>query len=315
VNVRYLPIVVALGILWGSTFLFVKVLIDETTPVAIVTARSAFAVAAMAVILVVRRIPLPMAPGTWAKVSVMAVFNSILPLLLIAWGQERVEAGTAAVLNATMPLVTAVLAAMVLADERLTFAKVAGIVVGIIGVIVFTGGEILDLGSSDAIGQLAIIAGTASWAVNAVYARAFLRSDNLLGISTLHFLIALLIMIPVVSVVNPPADFNMSLKAWGSVFAMGAVLSAGGYAVFLWLIHKVGPVYASLNSYVIPISGLFLGWAILDEDITWETILGCAIIILGVALVISGRLIPLGLSPFSAEKAPPLGALPVEPAD
>ena len=131
-------VLLALGAIWGASFLFIKVIVDETGPMEVAFGRLAIGMVAILAFVRLRRIAVPWTPSLLAKVGVLALVANIAPFALIAWGEEHIESGMASVLNSTMPIFTAVFAAAVLPEERFSAARVAGLTLGFVGVIVLT---------------------------------------------------------------------------------------------------------------------------------------------------------------------------------
>lgn len=311
----HLALLLAVGAVWGSTFLFVKVAIKETTAFPLIEVRTAFALVTLTAILIHQKRRIPFSRDLWVKATGLAILNAILPFLFITWGQPHIASGTGSVLNATMPLFVALISAAVLTDEHLNGAKVIGLLLGITGVIVFTSGQIFNIKEAHALGELSIICGAFAWGAAAVYGRWMMRAGDPLVVAWLHFFIALVILAPPTLLVNAPADFNMSMKVWLCLFALGGVGSGGGFVIYLWLIQHIGPVKASLTSYIMPISGLFLGWLVLDEKLGVNSFIGSAIIISGVYLVLRGR-IPFSIPRILPQRLPAaVAASPAEPQD
>jgi drug/metabolite transporter (DMT)-like permease len=207
---------------------------------------------------------------------------------LIAWGQEHIESGTASVLNSTMPICTSVFAAAFLLEERFTPARLAGLLLGFLGVLVLTGKDVLDVTDSSVLGQFAVIAAAACYGVGSVVSRTLLRSTDPISLSALQVTAGAFLSLPLLFGVTGTPDYTLSAEAWLSLLALGAGGTGVAYVAYLWLIDVTGSVRASLVTYIIPIVGLFLGWAVLDEGIGLNTLAGSALIIGGVAIVMRG---------------------------
>jgi drug/metabolite transporter (DMT)-like permease len=287
-DARAPAVLLALGGVWGASFLFIKVLVDDTGPLEVATGRLCIGAVAILTFIRLRRLAIPATPSLVAKVGVLALVANIAPFALIAWGEEHIESGTASVLNSTMPLFTAVFAVAILPEERFTKSRAAGLVVGFVGVLVMTGDEAFDLTSSDVLGQLAVILSSACYGVGSVFSRTLLRSTDLLGLSALQVAAGAVLSVPILLAVEGSPDYSLSIEAWLCLLALGAGSTGVAYVAYLWLIDVTGSVRASLVTYVIPVVGLFLGWAVLDESIGLNTLLGSALIIGGVAMVLRG---------------------------
>ena len=280
----------ALGAIWGASFLFIKVLVDETSALEVVQGRLFFGALAVGVVMAGRRTPIPRERALWPGVVPWALFGVAVPFALIAWAEEYIESGAASVLNSSMPLFTALFAAAFLADERLTPMRMAGLAVGFVGVIALTGGDVYDLGDSSVLGELAVVGAAACYGAGAVFARTLLRSEEPLTLSGLQLVAGTALAMPLLLAVEGAPDYSLSIEAWLSLVTLGVVGSGLAYVAYLWLVDHVGSVRTSLVTYIIPVVGLLLGWAVLDERIGINTGAGAALIILGVAAVMRGQL-------------------------
>ena len=284
-SAKALGVLLALGGIWGSSFLFIEVLVDETGAFEVATGRLAIGAVAILSFIAFRRLPVRWTPGVLVKVGILALLANIAPFALIAWGQEHIESGTASVLNSTMPIFTSVFAAAFLVEERFTPARLAGLMLGFFGVLVLTGKDVLDVTDSSVLGQFAVIGAAACYGVGSVASRTILRTIDPMSLSALQVSAGAILALPLLFVVSGTPDYSMSAEAWLSLIALGAGGTGVAYVAYLWLIDVTGSVRASLVTYIIPVVGLFLGWAVLDEGIGLNTLLGAALIIVGVAIV------------------------------
>lgn len=294
---RALLTLLALGGVWGASFLFIKVVVEETSPLEVVLGRLLFGAVVVLAFLALKGGLRDWTPSLWAKAAVMALLANVLPFALIAWAEVHIESGTASVLNSSMPLFTSLFAAVFLTEEQFSPGRLAGLVVGFLGVAVLTGGDVLDIGRASVLGELAVVGAAACYGLATVYARTILRSQEPLALSGLQLLTGTLIALPLLLAVEGAPDLTLSLEAWLSLLAMGAVGTGAAYVVYLWLIERVGSVRTSLVTYIIPVVGLLLGWAVLDEAVGVNTLLGAALIIGGVASVARGQVPALRRAP------------------
>lgn len=279
----------ALGAIWGASFLFIKVIVDETSALEVAEGRMFFGALAVGVVIVMRKMPLRRPPALWFKVAVWALVGIVVPFILIAWAEEHIASGTASVLNSSMPLFTMLFAAIFLIEEQLTPARVAGLGIGLVGVIVLTGGDVYDLRDSAVLGQLAVVGAAACYGAGAVYARSLLKEEDPVGLTGGQLVLGTVLVLPIMLVVRGTPDYSLSVEAWLSLLALGVLGTGIAIIIYLWLVDNVGSVRSSLVTYIIPVVGLFLGWAVLDESIGINTVLGCALIIAGVAAVMRGQ--------------------------
>jgi drug/metabolite transporter (DMT)-like permease len=283
-------LLIGLGCMWGASFLFIEVLLDEVAPIEIVAGRLLFGAVAVVGFMLVRRLRLQWTPSLVARMVPIAILGNILPFALISWGQESVDSGLASVLNATVPISTAAIGAAFLPEERFTGGRMLGLLLGFAGIIVLTGDDVLNVTDSAVQGQLAVIAAGVCYAGSSTYSRTLLRTFDPVSLSALQLVMATLLAIPLVFVVEGSANYgSMSAEAWGALLALGIGGTGIAYIVYLWLIEHLGTVRASLVTYIVPVVALFLGWLVLDESIGLNVILGAALIILGVASVMRGQ--------------------------
>ena len=281
---------VLLGSVWGSSFLFIKVIVDEIAPLELVVGRLALGTLAVWPVLLYRRLPLRRSPTLLAKVAVLALLGMVAPFALIAWAEVHIDSGVASVLNSAMPLWTSLFAAAVLLEERMTVVRAAGLSVGFVGVIVLTGGDIWRVTENDVLGQLAVVGASMCYGASAVFARTLLRSEEPLSLSAIQLAIATALTIPIALAVEGTPDVGaLSAKGALALLPLGVLATGLGYIAYLWLVDNTGSVRASLVTYIVPVVGLLLGWAVLDEGIGINTLVGAVLIIAGVATVVSGE--------------------------
>ena len=287
---RALPVLLGLGCAWGCSFLFIEVVVEDTGPLELVLGRVFFGTLAVAGYMAVTRHPVRANRGLFLPVSVMALLGMVLPFALIAWGQEHIESGTTSVLNAAVPVFTAVFAALAFEDERFTAGRLLGLALAIAGVLALTGEDIVDVTDSAVLGQLAVVAAGICYGAVAVMARNLLRDQDPVNLSMLQLGLATVYSVPLVFVFSGGSpDYRLDPEAWASLVAVGMIGAGIAYIAYLWLIENIGSVRASLVTYIVPIIAVFLGWAVLDESIGLNTIAGGALIIAGVASVMRGQ--------------------------
>lgn len=282
-----IPILVGVGISWGSSFLLIKVVVKEISPLELAAGRMFLGMLVLMGVVSVRRTSFPpINPAFLGHLLVLTTLYTILPVTLIALGQQYIESGTAAVLNATTPIFTAVLAAVLLTDEELTRGRVMGVLFGFLGVVVLTGGQTIALTQASLLGALAVIGASFAFGFGSVHARKLLRNADPLGIAALMLMGASILTAPVVLLIYGTSGYaSLSAKAMAAIVILGVVITGLTQVAFLWLVDVIGSVRAQLASYLIPVVGLFLGWLVLDEHVGLNAILGCFLIVVGVASV------------------------------
>lgn len=312
-NPRQFSVLFALGLIWGASFLFIKVLVDEIDPVLIVAGRVLFGVLVMFTIVGLRRLPLPRSRKAWGWLIFMGSAGSTLPFLLITWGETEIESGTAAVLNSTVPIFAAVLSIWFLQDEYLSPSKVLGLIAGFSGVAILSGSDLVEIGGSALLGDLAVVGASLSYGLAAIVARRHLRGENPISLGACQLGVALVILTPPTLLLEPPTEArHLDFAEWGAWLTLGFAGTGLAYWAYYYLIAEVGAVKATMVTYILPAVGVFLGWIVLNEGIGWNVLLGLALILVGIALVNEVRVSAAMRRPlfpdFAARRRTPLAA-------
>jgi drug/metabolite transporter (DMT)-like permease len=286
-----------LGLIWGSSFLWIKVALGDSTspgfaPLLLVSFRLLFGLGGLLVLLAARGVRLPREWPTLRACAVVGLFNTALPFTLITWGETRIASGMAAILNGTVPLFTIVIAHFSLHDEPITPARAAGLVAGFAGVVVLVS---RGLGSAlgSVWGQLAVVAAALSYAGAAAYTRRSLRNLSPLAQSTTTLLFATVYMAAAVLVFERPAALPSRPLAWLAAAWLGLLGSCLAYVLYFSLINAWGATRATLVTYVFPLVGLVLGIVVLGEPTDWRLLAGTAMIVGGI-IVVNARVFALG---------------------
>jgi drug/metabolite transporter (DMT)-like permease len=285
---RYLAALVALGSVWGASFLFIKVVVDETAPIELATGRIFFGAVALAPIVWLRGLRLSGRPWVLRDLLVVAIFSTAIPFVLISWAELHIDTGIASVLNSTMPLWTAIFASLFLVDEHLTPLTVLGLLVGFGGVVVLSGGDLASFRRADLMGHLAVVGASAFYGAGSVYARARLQAEDRVTLAAGQLTMAALLLAPLSLAIEGAPKLDLSTKAWLAWVTLGVVNTGLAHVVFYFLIQRVGSVRSSLVTYIIPTVGLLLGATVLGEDLGLNALLGAALIVVGVAIVVGG---------------------------
>ena len=287
-------LLLALSILWGGSFFFVGVAVKALPPFTIVLLRVATAAIALHVVLRVGRTPMPWDGRTWRAFFGMGLLNNAIPFSLIVWGQTHIASGLASILNATTPLFTVLIAHMLTADERLTRGRIAGVLVGLAGVVVLIGPQALAGLGNDVTAQLAVLAAAISYGFAAIFGRRFKR----MGVPPLataagQVTASSMLLLPIAMLVDRPWTLQApGLPVWGAVLGLALLSTALAYVLFFRILASAGAVNLMLVTFLIPVSALVLGSAFLGEAPAPADFVGMALIGLGLA-AIDGRLAPL----------------------
>lgn len=282
-NTKAMIALIVLGWIFGSSFLFVKVIVEDISATELVTARLILGAATLgAVMLVLGRTP-RFTPAALAGTAALGLFESVIPYTLITIAEVKIDSGIASVLVSTMPIFTIIFAAA-LPDERLAPRGFLGLATGFVGVVVLTGGDIVDVTSSNALAMIAVVAAAASYGVAGVIAKQLLKTQDALSLTGSQMAIAAVISLGIMLAAEGLPNYGeLDLDSALALVALGVVCTAGAFALYFWVVAQIGSVKASLVTYVIPVAGLVLGWAVLGEGIGAGTVLGAILIAAGVA--------------------------------
>lgn len=282
----------ALGVIWGSSFLFIRLAVAELSTFQVVFARTAIASAGMLVLMWRRGLSLPRHAGAARDALVLGAVNTAMPFALITWGERTVSSGMAAVLQATVAVFTMLLAHMAFDDERLSLRRVCAIVLAFGGALVLgVHADALGAGTSGprAIwGSAAIVLASFCYAVGGVYSRAVMRHrlEPLVAAAMAMTVSAVLTgaVVAADAVRTLPATPHWSARVMTAVAVLGVVNTFGAYVLFYSVIHVLGAGRASMVTYVIPPVGLALGTLVLGEPLDAAMGVGTAMIMAGIAL-------------------------------
>lgn len=272
---------VTLALVWGSAFLFTEVAVEDVPPLTLVAGRFALSSALLLAMAAWSRTPLPRGSSTWRGLALLAVMNNIGPFTLITWAQQHIESSIAAILNGSMPIFTAVIAAA-LTLERLDRERTAGVVLGFAGIVALVGPDLQDITSSNALGQLAVVLASLGYGASTVYMRHGI-SGTPLGLATGQLVLSAAVLTPVALAVDRPLGIRPSGEAWASWVALGMVASGLAYVLAYWLIQRIEATQMAMVAYLIPVVATVIGWVALDERLSPNAFLGLALVLAGIA--------------------------------
>ena len=285
---RLLPYLtfVGLALIWGGSFLAIKITVQDMSPTALLLFRSMAGFAALTLIVLVLRKPM-FGPGWRGRIpgfAIMAVTNAVIPWIAIGWGEERISSGLASILNSTTTLWTALLIYFVMPSERPTFINYIGVIVGFAGVVVLVYPELAAHGiSGDVLGALAVVVASLSYAVNAIYQRRKMRNVSIFEISLGQLALSVLFAIPLAAPTLSQIHFHwLSIVA---VIALGAIGTGVAYTFYYYVMNTLGAVRAAGVTYVVPVTAVFWGALLLNETVSFTIVAGMIVITAGILLV------------------------------
>jgi drug/metabolite transporter (DMT)-like permease len=281
-------LLVLLSVLWGGSFFFAKVAVGELPPLTLALGRVAVAAAILVVLIRLAGDRLGILTQLWRHFAVLGLLSNAIPFSLILWGQTHIPSGLASILNATTPIFTVVVAHFATRDERLDGAKLAGITVGFLGVVVMLGPDMLGEIGVNVWAQMACLAAALCYALGGVYGRR-LKDKPAAVVATGQLIAATIIIAPVAALVDQPWALPMpSRSALGAMLALAVLSTALAYVIYFRILARAGATNLMLVTFLIPASAILLGMLVLGERLSLRHFAGMAIIALGLA-AIDGR--------------------------
>jgi drug/metabolite transporter (DMT)-like permease len=282
---------IALGFFWGSSYLFIKIGVDAgLTPFTLVTGRLLVGAILLGSVVAISRERLPRDPVMYLKIAILGFFGIALPFVLITIAEQKVPSSLAATLTAPVPLFAIIFSAALL-GERITPAKIVGILIGLLGVAVLMGFDPAQIGQTDLTPQLLLIGATVSYGFGGVFARRYVTGMRpmvpafieVLSAMLMVGICALLFENPIGLITGAPPDALFAVL-WLGIFGSGLA-----YLAFFRLIGTWGATRTSSVAYLLPVWGVVLGLIVLNEPLQSGLILGTILVIMGIAFVNTDR--------------------------
>jgi drug/metabolite transporter (DMT)-like permease len=291
IDARDWSLLAVLSVLWGGSFFFNGLALKELPPLTLVLLRVALAALILLPLVRAYRIDFPSGFSGWKPFFAVAFFNNVLPFSLIVMGQTFIASGLASVLNATTPLFTVVVMAAA-GEERLFARRVAGVIAGLIGVVILRGGFGPEA-AGQGIGVLLCLSAAASYGVAALLARRQLANSPPLATATFQLLASSAMMMLVAGFFDRPWTLPMpGVTTWLAVLGLAALSTALAYIVFFQILRRSGATNVMLVTLLIPVTAILLGSLVLGERISLREIAG-ALVIGSALLVIDGRVLKM----------------------
>ena len=276
-----------LSAIWGSTWLFIKLGLEDLPPLSFAGVRFVIAATLLFAVVLLRRVPLPRNRKDWKLMAVTGVLAFSLNYGLLFWGEQHVSSGLAALLQATIPAFGLVIAHYHLPGERMTWVKITGILLGISGVGVIFSNQLSDHGTLALLGSAAIVLGAlaVAYANVLVKARGGHLDPAVLAFGQMVFGLVPLLIAGAATEGNP-MKFNWTPRAWLSVIYLALVGSSLAFLLYYWLVKNMEVTNTMLISLVTPLIAVILGMLVLNEQLTWRIVAGGTAILCGIGLII-----------------------------
>lgn len=275
----------AMGLIWGASFLFMKVALEGVSFGQVAWARLVFGAVTLGVIALATRVRLPREPIVWVHFAVVAVTYCVIPFLLFAWAEQYVSSSLASIYNAVTPITTAILATAAFRVEKLNRDQILGVLVGVLGVVIVVGPWAVDALAGSLWGQLACLGAVTCYGFSFGYIRRFIspREVSATASAFLNIGLAALIMV----LLTPIVAWRPITFSWPVLLSLLALGALGTGVVYIWnmnVLRAWGPTVTSGVTYVTPVVGVALGILVLGEHLTWNEPVGAAVVLAGILL-------------------------------
>ena len=276
---KHWVVFITLGLIWSSSFLWIKIGVQEIGPMALVAFRMLFGALTAAGIAIYQKVEWPRDWKTWGIYAILGPTSLAIPIFFISWGEQTIDSAVASILNATVPLFTIVIAHYWLHDDKMTVPKVLGLLIGFGGVVLLFSEDLLASKHLNVIGQLAVVLASLFYAWSAVFARKY--TEHIKGVirGALPLITAGLFIWIIGPTTEKPFLFPSLPLTWIAALWLGVLGSGFAMIMFYYLLHEIGPTRTSLVTYLFPVGGVILGVLFLHEQLSWQLLAGTALII------------------------------------
>lgn len=276
--------------IWGSTWLFIKLGLQDLPPVTFAAIRFVIACAILYAWIRIRRMPLPTTRADWTLLSISGILAFGLNYGLVFWGEQYISSGLAALLQATLPAFGIVFAHFHLPAERLSWAKIAGVVLGVFGVAVVFSNQLAIAGTQALAGSIALVLSAIFAAYSNVLVKAYGKHLNPAILAAGQMFFGLLLLLGVgIPLEGNPLNFRWTPMAVIAMLYLAVVGSVIAFLLYYWLLLNMDVTKSMLIALVTPVVAVILGMLVLDEEIGWRTLIGGAMIMLGISLIVVRR--------------------------
>lgn len=276
---------ILLGAIWSSSFLWIKIGVQEIGPMALTAFRMLFGALTAVAIGIYQGVQWPRDWKTWSMFAILGPASLAIPIFFISWGEQTIDSAVASVLNATVPLFTIFLAHFLLQDDKITAQKFIGLLIGFAGVVVLMSKDLFASERTSVLGQMAVILASMFYAGSAVFARKLTQHVQGTVRGAMPLITSTLFMWALGPVAERPFLFPSLPLTWVAILWLG-ILGSGLAVIMLWyLIHEIGPTRTTLVTYLFPVGGVILGVAFLNEPLSWQLVAGTVLIVSSLAVV------------------------------
>ncbi|BBI36466.1 DMT family transporter [Cohnella abietis] len=266
-------LLLGIGVIWGSQFFFVELVIDDIPPLTLAACKALLGAAALGVIsLFVKdrasHIKHDKSKKRFLPYLWIALLEAVIPFFLIGWGQQRINSSLSAILMGTIPIFTTLMAAIFVPKEKINAFKWISVVCGFIGISLLIAPDIsLSAGNHDVFGTIAVLGAALSFSGSLILIKELPPISPIIAMRNVLFIAAVL-LIPLSFIFENPVNIHLDAQQWISLVILGVFHAGIVYMLYNILINRSGAVFASLNNYLVPLFGVVLGTLFLNEQLT-----------------------------------------------
>lgn len=283
-KLKHWLIFLLLGAIWSSSFMWIKIAVQEIGPITLVAFRALFGLLFGVVVIFIQRVKWPRTVKEWYPLLLLGLTNVAIPFFLISWGEQSIDSAVASILDATVPLFTILIAHYVLHDDKITLPKVMGLLIGFAGVVVLMSKDLFHASTNSLLGQMAVILASAFYAVSSVYVRKTTEDTPGIMRSAVPLISASAVMWMATLLFESPVEFPQLGVTWVALLWLGIFGSGVAFVMAYYLIHEIGPTRTTMVTYLFPLGGVILGVTFLQEQLTWQLITGAILIVLSLVV-------------------------------
>ena len=273
------------GLIWGASFLFIELALTFLTPIGVAFGRTFFGALAMVIAMLIFKSKLPTSFEAWKRLTIAGILMSSVPFVLFAYAQTQVTSALAAIINAVTPITTVIVVLIAFRTERLKPHVIAGIVIGLLGVLVVLGAW-QGFGENDSLAILAMLVAVILYGIGTPYVRKYVTPLNLATEVSVFGQIgtAALTLLPFYLLSGPLITATPEIQSVAAIVILGALGSGVAYLLYYKILDVVGSAIASSVTYITPVIAVVLGVLLLGEQLHWYEPVGGVIVILGAAI-------------------------------
>jgi drug/metabolite transporter (DMT)-like permease len=283
-------LVISLGVIWGSSFLFVEILLNNINPWMIVFLRVSIASIILISFCIYKNINLNLKLSDYYNISVMSLLNNVIPFLLIVYGQKTTTGGLASIINSSTAFFSIILASILISDEKLNFSRIIGVIIGILGVIITIGYDNLIEFNEEGIGPYYILLATISYSFAGIWAKVKMKNISSLLSATGMTSISAILLFPIVMIYHQEQFYLIDQMVLKNAILYALSCSVFAYLIYFKILETTGAGNLLICTIIVPASALILNYIVLGEQIISKEIFGIIIISIGL-IILDGRIL------------------------